>query len=179
MYRITMFLVAATLASGVVHTAAPPAPNLSGTYLLDHSKSDDPRHAIEDATSSMGRFKRNAVRSRLGDALKPADTLRIATHGDTVSLANSGRMRLATVPGGAPKSRTGEKGGTMSLASAWSGDTLVVKTTSEKFQREARYSLESDSSAMRVAITMSLGASDSPVHYVLVYRRSAADSSAS
>ena len=150
-------------------------PDLSGTDGLDHSKSDDPGHALDDATSSMRRFKRNAVRKRLGGAMKPADTLRIAMHGDTIVLATSGRLHLSTGPGAAPTSRTGENGHSVQLASSWDGDTLVVKTTAEKFQREAHYSLAAGGNAIRIAITMSAGGSAGPFHYALVYDRVAAD----
>jgi hypothetical protein len=147
------------------------APDLTGTYLLDKKHSDDPGHALDDATESMRRFKRNAVRKRLGEALKPADTLRIAVTGDTVALATSGRLHLTTVPGAEAKSREGEKGGSVQLSSMWEGDTLVVRTTSERFEREARYSLASDGASLRVAITMSGSASNEPIRYALVYQR--------
>jgi hypothetical protein len=172
MYSMTALLVIAALSSGRASTAPRTASaNLTGTYVLDQSKSDDPSHAVGDATGSMGRFKRNAIRKRMGDALKPADTLRVAAAGDTISLATSGRMHFATVPGAAPKARTGEKGVTVQLASAWAGDTLVLTLTSDKFQREARYSLDNGGSGMRVAITMGGGQLASPIHYVLEYKR--------
>jgi hypothetical protein len=154
------------------------APDLSGTYVLDKKHSDDPGHALDEATQSMRRFKRNAVRKRMGDALKPADTLQIAVNGDTIALSTSGRLHLTTVPGAEAKSRTGEHGGSVQLASLWEGDTLVVKTTSDRFQREARYSLEPDGASIRVAITMSGGASSEPIRYALIYRRSSTTSNA-
>jgi hypothetical protein len=160
-----------TIAVSAHATVTAAAPNLSGTYLLDRKHSDDPSHALDDATESMRRFRRNAVRKKLGEALKPADTLRIAVSGDTVALATSGRLHLTTIPGAEAKSREGEKGGSIQVASTWVGDTLVVKTTSERFQREARYSLDSGGASLRVAITMSGSASNEPIHYALVYQR--------
>lgn len=162
MLKIATLLIMATMSA---------SPNLSGTYLLDKTHSDDPRHAVDDATESMGRFRRNAARKRIGEALKPSDTLRISVSGDTIALATSGRLHLTTVPGAEAKSRTGENGGSVQLSSAWDGDTLVVKTTSDRFHREARYSLESGGAAIRVAITMSGSGSGEPIHYALVYRR--------
>jgi len=158
-------------ATCISDTAVSEAPDLSGTYVLDKKHSDDPTHALDDATASMGRFRRNAARKRIGEAMKPADTLRISAAGDTIALATSGRLHLTTVPGAEAKTRTGEKGGSVQLASAWEGDTLVVKTTSDRFAREARYSLESGGAAIRVAITMSGSGSGEPIHYALVYRR--------
>lgn len=147
------------------------APNLTGTYLFDKKHSDDPNHALDAATQSMGRFKRKAVEKRMSDALKPADTLRIAMAGDTVSLQTSGRLHLQTVPGAEATSRTGENGGSVRLASAWAGDTLVVKTTSDRFNREARYALAPDGGSITVAIAMSGSNASSPIQYSLVYRR--------
>ena len=162
MLKIATLIILATMSAG---------PDLSGTYLLDKKHSDDPSHAVDDATESMGRFRRNAARKKIGEALKPSDTLRISVSGDTIALSTSGRLHLATVPGAEAKSRTGKNGGSVQLSSAWEGDTLVVKTTSDRFQREARYSLEAGGAAIRVAITMSGGGSGEPIHYALVYRR--------
>jgi hypothetical protein len=177
-YKFAMLLTVTVLSSGVAVAATPHTavrailtPDLSGTYLLDPSRSDNPGQAVDAAIGSMRRFKRNAVKKRLNGEMKPADTLSVAVHGDTVTLTTSGRLHLTTVPGGPVKSRTGQKGGSAQLASSWEGDTLVVKTTSEKFQREARYSRDSDGSSIRVAITMSGSGSANPIHYTLVYRR--------
>lgn len=179
MHKFATLLTAAALSSSVASattrrtmtSAVQATPDLSGTYVLDPSRSDDPGHAADAATGSMRRFKRNAVRKRLNADMKPADTLRVAMRADTVVLATSGRLHLTTVPGATAKSRTGQRGGSAELASSWDGDTLVVKTTSEKFQREARYSRDSDGSSLRVAITMSGNGSANPISYVLVYTR--------
>jgi hypothetical protein len=161
MLKIATLMILATMSTG---------PDLAGTYLLDKKHSDDPSHAVDDATESMGRFRRNAARKKIGEALKPSDTLRISASGDTIALATSGRLHLTTVPGAEAKTRTGEKG-SIEVSSAWVGDTLVVRTTSDRFQREARYSLEEGGAAIRVSITMSGGGSGEPIHYALVYRR--------
>jgi len=179
MYKLATLLTAMVLSSTSALATTPhlnpPAKqattDLSGTYVLDPSRSDDPTHAADAATGAMRRFKRNAVRKRLNADMKPADTLRLAMRADTVVLTTSGRLHLTTVPGAAAKSRTGQKGGSAQLASSWDGDTLVVKTTSEKFQREARYARDSDGSSIRIAITMSGSGSANPIKYVLVYRR--------
>jgi hypothetical protein len=178
MYSKASLLIAAVVALGV--TASPPAspPDLSGTYVLDRSASDDPKHALEAATSSMRRFKRNAVNKRIEEEMKPADTVTIAEHGDSVVLATSGRLHLTVVPGGEAKSRTGAKGGTAELTSAWDGDALVVKTTSERFQRDTRYSLDNGGSRIRIAITMRAGELPQAISYTLVYRRVAGASGA-
>jgi hypothetical protein len=183
MFRIAALLLigSAIIGASLTHATAASAaftsftsraaPNLSGTYLFDKKHSDDPSHALDEATQSMGRFKRKAVQKRMSEGLKPADTLRIAMAGDTVSLQTSGRLHLQTVPGAEPKSRTGENGGTVQLSSAWDGDTLVVTTASDRFQREARYALEPDGQSIRVAISMSGSKSSAPIQYALVYRR--------
>jgi hypothetical protein len=64
-----------------------------------------------------------------------------------------------------------DRGGSIQVASTWDGDTLVVRTTSERFQRETRYSLDSDGASLRVAITMSGSASNEPIHCALIYQR--------
>ena len=179
MYKFTTLLTITALSSrlafAVTPRAAAPAvqvtPDLSGTYVLDPARSDDPGHASDAVTGSMRRLKRNAVRKRLNADMKPADTLRVAMRADTVVLTTSGRLHLTTVPGAAPRSRIGQKGGSAQLASLWDGNTLVVKTTSEKFEREARYSRDSDGSSIRVAVTMSGTGSTNQINYVLVYRR--------
>ncbi len=164
--RLTPWLfVTATLA------VLPGTPDLSGTYVLDKSRSDDPRKALEQATESMRRFRRNAVRKRMGDGLKPADTLQVSLAGDTVALSTSGRLHLTTVPGDPPKTREGENGRSAQLSSSWVGDTLVVKTSADRFQREARYYQVDDGGAIKVAITMSAGGNGTPMHYTLEYRR--------
>lgn len=146
------------------------APDLSGTWVLDRKASDDPKKALEKATSSMRRRARRAVQERLGTALEPADTVRIAMRGDTVALTSSGRMRLTTVPGGAGRSFEGENGRSAQTASAWNGDALVVRTESEQFRREVRYTLD-DGERLRVAITMTAARLSQPISYALVYRR--------
>jgi hypothetical protein len=145
--------------------------DLSGTYVIDRSASDDPKRALEAATSSMRRFKRNAINKRIEDEVKPADTLAITEHGDSIVLNTSGRLHLTVVPGGDAKSRTGAKGGTAEMTSAWQGEALVVKTATEKFQRETRYTLDGDKSRMRVVVTMRAEQLSQPISYTLVYRR--------
>jgi hypothetical protein len=184
MLRITALTVIVALVAGraeparlALRSSVSTSPDLSGTYVLDRTRSDDPSRALDDALKSMPRFKRNAVRKRLGEGVQPADTLRIAVHGDSIALTTSGRLRLTTIPGAPPKARSDEKGRSIQLESAWSGDALIVKTSTDKFEREARYSL--DGAAVRVAITMSAGGSAGPFHYALVYRRIAAASAGS
>lgn len=160
-------LGAAVAAPATAHTSPP---DLSGTYVIDRSASDDPARAIEKAMSSMRRFKRNAVKRRLQDGMKAADTLRITQRGDSVMLQPSGRRRVTIVAGEA-KSRTGQRGGTAEMEGDWQGDTFVVRTTSERFSREVRYSLGSDGSRMRIAVTMRAERLSQPIGYVLLYRR--------
>lgn len=158
--------------AAAVRSATVPAatPNLSGTYVIDRNASDDPRKAVEKATSSMRRFKRNAVNSRFQDEMKAPDTLHIAQRGDSVILTTSGRLRMTVVPG-QPTSRTGQRGGTMETAGAWEGNSLVVRTTAERFQREARYGLDGDGARIRVAVAMRAEQLSQPISYTLVYRR--------
>lgn len=170
-------LAACALSLGVAAAARPvttpgAAPDLAGTYVIDRGASDDPKKAIEKAMQSMRRFKRNAINKRMQNEMKAADTLRIAQHGDSITLAASGRPRMTVVPGSS-KSRTGQRGGTVESAGEWQGNTLVVKTSSERFDREARYSLDGDGSRVRVAITMRAERLSEPIKYTLVYRRAA------
>lgn len=175
MHTRAHLLAACALALGAAIAARPVpsqsvTPDLSGTYVIDRGASDDPKKAVEKATSSMRRFKRNALNKRLQDDMKTADTLRIAQRGDSVTLAASERVRMTVVPG-TPKSRTGQRGGTVETAGEWQGNALLVKTTAERFQREARYSLEGDGSRIRVAIAMRAEQLSEPIRYTLVYRR--------
>ncbi|HEX6050778.1 MAG TPA: hypothetical protein VFZ21_15975 [Gemmatimonadaceae bacterium] len=175
MYMKAQLLTACALTLGVAAAARPvtapvATPDLSGTYVIDRGASDDPRKAVEKATSSMRRFKRNAVNKRLQGEMKAPDTLRIVQQGDSVTLAAAGRMRLTVVPGTA-KSRTGQRGGSVETTSEWQGNALLVRTSAERFQREARYSLEGDGSRIRVAIAMRAEQMPEPIRYTLVYRR--------
>ena len=171
----TQLLLACALTVGAAAAASSPRypvvpPDLSGTYVIDHSASDDPRKAVEKATSSLRRFKRNAVNSRLQDAMKTPDTLHITQRGDSVMLATSGRLHMTVVPG-QPTSRTGQRGGTAETAGAWDGNALVVRTTAERFQRETRYALSGDGARIRVAVAMRAEQLSQPISYTLVYRR--------
>jgi hypothetical protein len=191
MYRLAALLlvpivsIAGTSLTGARSSAAParsalrPAPDLSGTYVLDRKASDDPRHAVDQALSSMRRFKRNAIKKRLDDAMKPADTLHVCTSGDTVAITTSGRMRLTTVPGGEARTLNGQNGRSMQIASSWEGDALVVRMTSANFRRETRYALENGSARIRVEVTTTAEQLSQPIHYALVYVRVASDTTAS
>ena len=164
MYRSAAVL----LVSALSFLAPRPAPDLSGTYVIDRSASDDPGRKLESSMSSMGRFKRRAVDKKLGEAMQPADTVRISMHADTVVLTTSGRMHLSVVPGADARTRSGGKGGSAELAADWQGETLVVKTTSETFKREAHYSLDGDRARLRIGVTMTAQKLSQPVVYTLV-----------
>ena len=149
-----------------------------GSVLLAQSFTSDgyfhPRPSAAgagyDATSSSG-TNLGPTSKKLADAMKPADTVAVAMHGDTVVLTTSGRLHVSVVPGGDAKSRSGNKGGSAELSAAWQGETLVVTTTSEKFRRETRYSLDGDRSRLRIAVTMRAEKLSQPIVYTLVYRR--------
>ena len=175
MHTITRQLMVCALTLGATAAIQPVptpvmAPDLVGTYVIDRGASDDPKTAMEQAMSSLRRFKRNAITKRMQNEMKAPDTLRIAQQGDTVTLAASGRARMTVVPG-TPKARTGQRGGMVESVSEWQGNTLIVKTTSERFEREARYSLDGDGSRVRVAIAMRTEQLSEPISYTLVYRR--------
>jgi len=176
MYRETSYLLAMALTLGnaprdtiSTRTVSQPASvNLSGTYVIDRTASDDPRKAVEQALSSRRRRLRGGS-NRISDAMETADTVRIATRGDTVALTTSGRLRLTTVPGAPGKSYEGKRGKSAESSSSWDGNVLVVRTTSDQFEREARYAL--DGSLLRIATTMTGPRLTQPIRYTLVYRR--------
>ncbi|MBX6332192.1 MAG: hypothetical protein IRY91_10140 [Gemmatimonadaceae bacterium] len=186
MYRLVALLLVPLVTLGGTRgptdperSALRPAPDLAGTYVLDRKASDDPRRAVDQALTSMRRFKRNAIKKRLDDGMKPADTLHVRTSGDTVAITTSGRMRLTTVPGGEARTLTGQNGRSMQIASGWEGSALVVRMTSASFRRETRYALDDANARLRVEVTTTAERLAQPIHYTLVYDRVASDTTAS
>jgi hypothetical protein len=175
MYRNAGYLIATALTLGVAAGHTPPAvaaaaAGLAGTYVIDRHASDDPRKAVEEALPSRRRRLRGGS-NKLGDAMEPPDTIRIATHGDTIALTTSGRLHLTTVPGAGDQSYEGGHGKSAESASAWEAGTLVVRMRSEQFDREARYALDSGGSLLRIATTMTAPRLSQPIRYTLVYHR--------
>ena len=61
----------------------------------------------------------------------------------------------------------------METAGVWEDSSLVVRTTADRFQREARYALDGDGARIRVAVAMRAEQLSQPINYTLVYRRTA------
>ena len=106
--------------------------DLSGTYQLDQSRSDNPQRIADEALRQLPAGERSRVSREIADRLEPPDEIAIDRVGDQVSIASSRAPRTSFEADGRQRSERGVRGGrnTTTRASLY-GDRLEVTTTGD------------------------------------------------
>ncbi|MCA1574646.1 MAG: hypothetical protein LC770_08950 [Acidobacteria bacterium] len=107
---------------------------LTGTYRLDTSRSDDVRQAADNATRSLPVSQRQRVYDSLIRRLDPPETLAIERRGSSVTIASSRAPQISFVADGREHVETTPNGRTVRVRANFSGDQLNVVRTGDRAQ---------------------------------------------
>ncbi len=103
---------------------------LTGTYRLDPSRSDDPAQAADRATQSIGYGNRGSMRDQIAARLESPDLLAIELRGRDVTLASSRAPQITFAADGTERVET-SGGRTVRARATLNGDQLIVSSTGD------------------------------------------------
>jgi hypothetical protein len=104
---------------------------LTGTYRLNTSRSDDPGQAADRATQSLSYRERQRLRDQITARLEAPDQIAIQLRGREVTLASSRAPQITFVADGSERVETGSNGRTLRARASLSGDQLTVSSTGD------------------------------------------------
>jgi hypothetical protein len=105
---------------------------LTGTYRLDPSRSDDASDVANRATQNLASWDRNRVRDQLIRRLESPDQIAIDRRGRTISIASSRASQITFEADGIQRTETTQNGRTIRASATISGDQLIVTTTGDR-----------------------------------------------
>ena len=108
------------------------ANNLTGTYRLDQSQSDDPAQAADRATQSVPYGNRSRLRDQLVARLASPDQIAIDLRGRDVTLASSRAPQISFTADGIERVETTNSGRTIRARATLSGQQLTVSSTGDR-----------------------------------------------
>jgi hypothetical protein len=105
---------------------------LTGTYRLDASRSDDPANAADRATRNLPSRDRDRLRDRLMARLESPDQIAIDRRGRTITIASSRASQITFEADGSQRVETTPSGRTIRARATLSGDQLLVTSTGDR-----------------------------------------------
>jgi hypothetical protein len=105
---------------------------LTGTFRLDPSRSDDPSQAADRAVRNLSVRDRERLRNRLMARLESPDQIAIERRGRTVTIASSRASQITFEADGSQRTETTPNGRTIRATANLSGDQLIVATTGDR-----------------------------------------------
>ncbi len=105
---------------------------LTGTYRLDPSRSDDPAVIADRATAGLSSWQRQRIRNQLLSRFESPDQIAIDRRGRTITIASSRAPQITFDADGSERIETGPSGRTIRARAMLSGDQLTVTTTGDR-----------------------------------------------
>lgn len=109
-----------------------PSGDLTGTYRLSSSQSDDARRAVDDATRDLSLSERQRVYDALLRRLDPPEMLAIDRRGNSVTIASTRAPQISFVADGREQLETTRTGRTVRVRAELSGDQLNITRSGER-----------------------------------------------
>lgn len=106
--------------------------DLTGTFTLNQSRSDDIRKAVDDATRNLSLAERQRVYDSLLRRLDPPNMLAIDRRGNSVTIASTRAPQINFVADGRESTETTRGGRTVRVRANLTGDTLTITRTGER-----------------------------------------------
>jgi hypothetical protein len=144
---------------------------MSGTYVIDRSRSDDLNRAIEQAVARLSFVTRPIARGRLRRTNQPYQRIAIGMSASAISVAFDQRRPIITPANGVPISWTREDGEKLDVSTHWENAILRQIFRGEDGQRANAYSLSADGRVLTLSVTVTSPRLPGPMQYKLVYTR--------
>jgi hypothetical protein len=106
--------------------------DLTGTFRLDRSRSEDARTAVERVGRNLPYNERTRILDIVSRRLDSPDQLAIDVRGRTVTLASTKAPQVTLEADGREHVETGPNGGTMRSRASISGDQLTIDSTGNR-----------------------------------------------
>lgn len=146
--------------------------DLTGTYQLDRSRSDNPQRVADQALRQVPVNERSRVSREIADRLEPPDEIAIDRVGDEVSLASSRAPRTTFDADGRSRSERGIRGRNTTTRASLYGDRLEVTTTGDsETDFSATFEPIQRGNALRVTRRLTSPSLRQPVVVQSVYRK--------
>lgn len=110
----------------------PSSGDLTGTYRIASSQSDDARRAVDDATRNLPQAERQRVYDSLLRRLDPPQMLAIDRRGNSVTIASSRAPQISFVADGREQVETNQRGRTVRVRAQLSGDQLIITRSGDR-----------------------------------------------
>jgi hypothetical protein len=150
----------------------PAAADLTGTYRLDSTRTEDPGIAIDRALRSLPYQQRQQRREQLLKRLEPPAQIAIDVRGRTVTLASTRHAQISFEADGREQTETTNNGRTIQMRSELTGNQLTVSTTGD---RNSQFSVVFVPENGRLRVTRSVYAEglNTPVEIQSFYEKTA------
>jgi len=106
--------------------------DLTGTYRIATSQSDDARRAVDDATRNLSQAERQRVYDSLLRRLDPPEMLAIDRRGNSVTIASTRAPQITFVADGREQVETTQTGRTIRVRAQIAGDELSISRTGDR-----------------------------------------------
>jgi hypothetical protein len=106
--------------------------NLTGTYRVAASQSDDPRRAVDNATRNLSQAERQRVSDSLLRRLDPPEMLAIDLRGTSVTIASTRAPQISFVADGREQVETTQSGRTVRVKAQITGDELSISRSGDR-----------------------------------------------
>jgi len=130
-YNLSWPSISQTYPNPTYPTTGYGASQLTGTWRLDPSRSDDPAQAADRATQNLPNNQGTQLRDRLAARLESPDQLAIEVRGRSVTLASSRAPQITFSADGTERIETTSTGRTIRARATLNGDQLVVSSTGD------------------------------------------------
>lgn len=106
--------------------------DLTGTYRIAPSQSDDARRAVDEATRNLSQAERQRVYESLLRRLDPPQMLAIDRRGNSVTIASTRAPQISFVADGREQVETTQSGRTIRVRAQLIGDQLSVTRSGDR-----------------------------------------------
>ena len=110
----------------------PSSADLTGTYRIASSQSDDARLAIDNATRNLSQVERQRVYDSLLRRLDPPQMLAIDRRGTSVTIASTRAPQISFVADGREQVETSQNGRAIRVRAQLVGDELTISRTGNR-----------------------------------------------
>ena len=106
--------------------------DLTGTYRIEPTQSDDARRAVDDATRNLSLAERQRVYDSLLRRLDPPQMLAIDRRGTSVTIASTRAPQISFVADGREQVETTQSGRTVRVRAQMVGDQLSISRSGDR-----------------------------------------------
>jgi hypothetical protein len=146
----------------------------SGTYQLDHTRSDNAARVADQATRGLDAAQRQRAQQNLTNRLEAPEYLALDRNGRTISIASSTAPRSTFDIDGQARTERSPAGAPITVRASFYGDQLMVTTTGSRgHDYTVTFEPLDGGRTLRVTRQLDVASLNQPVHADAFYHRTA------